>query len=255
MKGENDTLFDMTEYQADEKGRKKPETEAEKRLKEIRDMQERDFKNLQNKLNRGKPLTAAEAKRLEDYRKEYQARTTEGLPEYVVTSKEAVARHYGVTKRTIINWSHRDTPMPQLPNGYDLVAVGRWALKEGLIKDPGLIPGQENTAPAPSGDGDPVEGNGHERAYYETEIKRLDSELKAFKLQVAKGEYVLRGDVAAEWAARVKEVSRGMEFLANRLPPLIIGKTEDEMQMLISNEVWEIRDRFARTGRFCSSNQ
>jgi hypothetical protein len=123
----------MADYETGEKERKKPESEAEKRLKEIREMEERDFRNLRNKLNRGRSLTASEAKKLEDYRKKFEMMSRDGLPDHVVTSKEAVARHFGKTKRTIINWGHRG--MPQLPNGYDLPAVEACAVEEGLIGD------------------------------------------------------------------------------------------------------------------------
>jgi hypothetical protein len=253
MVGENNTLFDISGFQNDSKSRKKPQSEAEKRLNEIREMQNRDFKNLQNKLFRGNPLTAAEAKRLEGYEKELRALTDEDLPEHVVTSKEVVAKYYGVTKRTIVNWSHREKPMPQMVNGYDLVAIGTWALEEGLISDPGLIPGNGNVSAKGDCNTEPENSNSKGKNFYETEIKRLESELREHKLKIAKEEYFLRSDVAKEWAARMAEVSRGLDYLSNRLPPLLIGKTEDEMQLIINNETWEIRDHFARTGSFCPS--
>ena len=117
MVGENGTLFDMEEFEAEGKERKQPQTEAEKRLERIKQMEDRDFRNFENKLNSGKSLTASEAKRLEEYRRKYEQEAGADLPEHFVTSKVAVAAHFGVTKKTVINWAHRDKPMPQLPNG------------------------------------------------------------------------------------------------------------------------------------------
>ena len=246
MQGENSTLFDMDEFQNDDKELKKGHGNGSA-LSRIRDVDERLLKNLEGRVHRGEKLTAADLQELDGLRKRLLSQRVVETPEHVVTSKEAVAQRFGKTKRTIINWGHKG--MPQLPNGYNLVDIGKWALKEGLIHDQSLVPGNEKGSVEIGDDGQ--DENGLTLSDYKLKIARLESDLKALKLQEAKGETVRWEDIIPEWATRIGEVSKGIEYLSNRLPPLVVGKTEDEIQLIISNEGWDIRDRFAKTGRFC----
>ncbi len=248
--GANGTLFDLGEYQEPGKERKAPESQAEKELKRIRDMEERELRNLERKLERGKTLTAAQAQRLKEYRERLGALSGGDLPEGCVKIAKEVAEHFGKSIRTIRNWAGRG--MPQNPDNYDLNAIEEWALNEGLIKE--RISPASTTGGLADTDGD--QGKQYpDRAHYELEIKRLDSELKAHKLAISKGEYVKKEDIAREWAGRITEFAKALDYQVGRFPPLLEGKSQAEMRTIIGNENYEMRVRLARTGRFCPETE
>lgn len=232
---------------AGDKARKVPESKAQKKLREIQEMEERNFKNLQLKLNSRKSLTASETKRLENYREQYEALSGVNLPDHIVTSKRAVGEFFGKTRRTIINWSKRWGPKCKNQDGYSLPEIENFAIENALIS--ARISKTKQVEVDPSTDND---GN-KSRAYYEREIKRLDSELKALKLEKERGDLIPRAMIAREWTQRVREVTNGLDYLYLRLPSLLDGLTQIAMSEVIQNETWKLRDNFSRTGRFCPS--
>jgi len=263
----DDTLFDMSEFEGPGKSRKAPESPAQKRLCEIRDMKDRDFRNLQNKLNSGKPLTTAEAKRLEEYQYGYETEAGTNLPDNMVRTGKEVAAYFGKHIRTIRNWTGRG--MPQMPDGYDIKKIEQWALREGLLKQP--VNGRKGEGGkggnGETGTGGPCDGENRgsgemggdegspdvvkDRAYYEEQIKKLDMALKGIKLQKERGELVARSDIAKEWTARATEYANSLDYMETRFPPLLEGKSRSEMRVIIHNECRRIKESLFRTGTFC----
>lgn len=251
----DETLFDMTEF-LDPKTRKPPETEAEKERKRRVEVQRRELRNLERKIERGLTLTGPEQRRRQELEAALSIDGDPPMPDGVVKSAKEVGEFFGRTLRTVRYWVVKG--MPRRSDGYDLAAIGQWALGLGLIQElpaglrsaevsqPGAQPqGQPQAAP------DQVPLIGSDRARYETEIKRIDAEHKALKLSIARGDYVPRADLAREWGARMSEVTNGLDFLEMRLPPILEGKTQMEMRSIIREEIWKIKDRYYRTGRFC----
>jgi hypothetical protein len=248
----SETLFDMAEY-TDPKARKAPETEAEKEGKRRMEVQRRELKNLENKIQRGLTLSGPEQRRRQELEAALSLEQDPPLPDGVVRTAKEVGDIFGRTLRTIRYWSSQG--MPRRADGYELAAVGQWALGRGLIQE--LPPGLKRGASQPEDPGGNDEQAGQmvisaqDRAHYETEIKRIDSEHKALKLAIAKGEYVPRDEVAKEWTGRMLEYCNGLDFLEMRLPPLLEGKTQIEMRSIIRDETRQMRERVVRTGRFC----
>ncbi len=56
--------------------------------------------------------------------------------------------------------------------------------------------------------------------------------------------------IETEWCARVAVVTSGLEAHADRLPPLLEGKSRAQMQKIIKDEVWQLRDSYARHGKY-----
>lgn len=243
MKGQDGELFDMTVFQEGEKDRKNPQPETMGRIDGVDD---RLLKNLEQRVHRAENLTAADYDTLKELRAKYGQEPIPELPDHVVTRMEDVAAHFGKVRRTVINWTKRNPAMPKAVHGYDLIEIGTWALKEGLIQDSGLIPGNV----APSGDGEDPDDTGPNRQYYEKEIKRLDAELKDLKLAEVKGELLKRPEVAGEFADRAREVSKGLDYLENALPPLLEGKSQGEMRNEIRKQTRSLRNQYAREGIF-----
>jgi len=56
--------------------------------------------------------------------------------------------------------------------------------------------------------------------------------------------------IETEWCARVAVVTSGLEAHADRLPPLLEGKSRAQMQKIIKQEIWQLRDSYARKGKY-----
>ena len=62
---------------------------------------------------------------------------------------------------------------------------------------------------------------------------------------------VPRKDMAEMWANRIAELCAGLQAFILRLPPMLHGKSQKDMRLVIDAEVWRLRDDFARKGRYC----
>jgi len=235
-----DTLFDLGEYVEPGKERKKPESQAEKEQRRLDDIDRREMKNLENRVNRGLSLTADQRQALKGYRERFGFVEGASLPEGVVRTMKEVAAHFGKHLQSIKNWAKKG--MPRNPDSYDLKAIEDWAIAQGLVDKRKF----DGDIPEPDPDDSTPDLNDLKRNNL-----KLDGKLKKLKLSIAKGEYVKKEDIAKEWAGRMAEVGKGLDYLSTRLPPLLEGKSQGEMRTIISNETWEIRNNYARTGRFC----
>jgi len=173
-------LFDLSEYKTEEKERKKPQTEAQKRLEEIKQMEDRDRLNLQNKLNRGEILAATEAKRLQEYRKRFESQTGVDLPPGFVRTQREVANFFHCHIQTVKNWCSRG--MPRHPDSYELAAIKAWAIREGLIKDEGKGLDQDD----PGG----TESEDRDRAYWDKQNAKAQAESRQLKNQILESKLV-----------------------------------------------------------------
>jgi len=226
------TLFDLDEY-ADPKRRKPPQSTAEKGLARIQKMEHRELKNLERKLNSGKTLTAAEMERLKEHRERYGLISGATLPEGTVRTMREVANHFGKHVQTIKNWANRG--MPRLPDAYELNKIETWAVSKGFINATGQT---DETEPQDPGQ--------HNKLFYETELKKVQSQLKALEYDREIGKLIPKEEVDVRDAAKVIEVRRAFKALARKLPPLLIGLEPKEMQAAIDEEVDAICWRFAR---------
>jgi len=240
MKGETQELFDMNPWKAQGKKRKKSQTETEKALVRLQEVEERLLKNLENRAHRGEKLTAADYQILQDLRQRLETRERANLGDHTVKTAEAVAEHFGRTIRTIRNWAGRG--MPQLPHGYDLLAIERWAFTEGLIKERMLQNGQGLEAHgSQEGGGDVLD-----RAHYELEIKKLDSELKALKLQKETGALISKEDVERGWVSRAFLFKKDLLSMARRLSLRGANKEAPVLYEILKEDATEMLNKYAR---------
>lgn len=240
MVSENKELFDLNPWKAEEKPRQKPRSGAEKALDRLDEVEERLLKNLEGRANRGEKLTAADYGILQDLRQRLEHRRRDGLPDHVVPTAKAVAEYFSRTVRTIRNWAGRG--MPQLPNGYDLRAIEIWGLQEGIIKESRIKPDQGNKVSG-SCEGNP---DGPDRAHYELEIKRLDSELKGIKLQRETGALILRQDVERGWVDRAFELKRDLLSMARRLSLRGANKEAPVLYEILKQDAMEVLRKYSR---------
>lgn len=90
----------------------------------------------------------------------------------------------------------------------------------------------------------------HKRMAADLRYRLARAEKEETLVAQLKGELFSFAEIEEGWAWRVSEVTAAMQSLADRLPPLLVGKGRIEMAEVIRAEVWSIRDRFAREGQF-----
>jgi len=233
MVGENQDLFDLSEWQ---KQKKKPVSKLDQAINRVSDIEENLLRGLERRLYRGERLTAADYKILASLRDGLGSRRDEGRSETFVESAKEVAAHFKRTVRTIRNWAGRG--MPQEVDGYDLLNIEKWALAEGVIKDP-VTPVEQFE---PLQDQETV----LDRSHYEVEIKRLDSELKTLKLQRETGELISRAEVERGWYTRAFAFKRELLSMARRLSLKGAGKEAPELYELLRQDAMEILNKYSR---------
>lgn len=139
----------------------------------------------------------------------------------------------GKDRRTVTRWTKAGMPRNK-DKTYCLPKVIDWLLtreKETLLADQAM---------AGSADSPALERYRLARA----ETAELD-------LQVKRESLIPIDDVHRQWALRVAEVAAGLEVLADRMPPLLVGKSREEMRTVIDGEVWRLRDVYSRNGKYC----
>lgn len=239
MVGETGQLFDMSPYQSGEEKPKKPGLDTANALSRLDDVEERLIRNLENRANRGEKLTAGDYQALKDLRQRLESRQQDILPEHIVKIAREVAEFFNRTVRTIRNWAGRG--MPQMPEGYDLRAIDAWALQEGLIqvsKYATLEASDHALTEDMSGEGD--------LAFYQLEIKRLDSELKAIKLQRETGALISREQVEREWVDRAFEFKRDLLSMARRLSLKGSHKDAPALYEILRQDATQLLQKYAR---------
>ena len=142
-----------------------------------------------------------------------------------------LAAAIGKTRQTIHNWVADGLPRRK-DKLFDLPKVIDWLLER-----------ERNAAAmdsASSNDSPALERYRDARA----RMAELD-------LATKEGDLIRIDDVHEQWALRVTEVCSGLEFLADRLSSVLPGKPREEVQKIVSDEVWRLRDSYAREGKYC----
>jgi len=238
MVNENQELFDVSEYRSKAE---KPVSPVDQALSRVSEIEARLLRNLENRVHRGERLTSADYKQLEGLRAKLSARREAETPEGFVRTGRQVAEHFGRTVRTVRNWIGRG--MPQEVDGYDLQKIERWALAEGIIRGPVTPGGQQAEGEAL---GLQEGAGGLDRSHYETQNRRLDSELKALKLAKETGELIRREDVERGWYDRAFEFKRDLLGMARRLSLKGAGKEAPELYEILRQDAMEILRKYSR---------
>ena len=203
------------------------------------------YQNLLSKIKDGKSLTASELKSLEFLEKELEkeAQAVDGPESF---PSQAAAAKYAHVSKTTIQHQIKSGVIEVLPDGsISRESVDRYLAARGLSSR--------------GGDRDRDAKDLSPKAL-KVKIEKEQADLR-YKLARAareellvaslKGTMVSWEDIEKEWASRVAIVTAGLTALVDRLPPLLAGKNRSEMQAVIREEIWRIRDDYARKGRYC----
>jgi hypothetical protein len=153
---------------------------------------------------------------------------------------EAVGKHFGVSLRQAQRWAK----LPGFPKSetrwYSLVAIAMWREEQKnaptkTANDEGQDPDDDGVLPQPGS-----------KKHWELEDKKYQAQTRELEFRRRQGELVERLEVEQLFVARIVAVTQGLESLARALPPLLVNKSEREMEPVIARRVRALRELFAR---------
>ena len=80
------------------------------------------------------------------------------------------------------------------------------------------------------------------------------AELAEIELEERRGQFMPLPEIERAWCERVAVVAAGLDSLAERLPPLLIGKKYDEIRKVVRRETDDLRRAYARAGKYCPTD-
>ncbi len=145
----------------------------------------------------------------------------------MIVATRQIADLFSITDSAVRKWSDKGCPK----SGH-----GKWNLKDVLNW------WLENVYQA--------EEDGEALAEAKLEYWHAKARTETVKADIAENSVMVIKDFKDAWLWRVSEMSSGLGSLPMRIAPLITGKTEAEVRKVLGSELWTIRDKFARTGKF-----
>jgi phage terminase Nu1 subunit (DNA packaging protein) len=139
----------------------------------------------------------------------------------------SVARFFGISDRAVQMWAHRGCP--KLKHGtYDLEAVFKWW-------------------------NDNINGGSDSEAIVNVKLEywRWKTENEKMKAQQTSAKLLDQDEVFQFWANRIRGVWSALYVLENRLPAVLVGKSQSQMQEIIKAEVRRINESYCKDGKFC----
>lgn len=172
---------------------------------------------LLEKTAKGKSLTPSELAELEKFE-------GKSLPPGVVDTQEKVARHFGVSVRTVQYWCRDGAPKTQ-EGWFNLQDIKKWRDEKE----------QQNRGPRDT-----------EKVEWEKRKLKAQAELAEMELKRQREELIPKADVEVQWVQRIQEVKKALMSLPRRLAPQVAGLDVKEAQRVIETRVIEILEGFAR---------
>lgn len=146
----------------------------------------------------------------------------------------AAAAALGITRQTLASWTQKGCPRND-DSSYSLPEIFAWSVEQAK--------GETRTASTPEAD------------LWLTEFRKERALLARLDREEREGELVPRQDLAKAWAARVTEVTSAFNNFVDRFPPLLLGKSRNEMRQILDDEFHQLRERYSRPGRFCPPSE
>jgi len=138
----------------------------------------------------------------------------------LVKKQTRVAKHYGVTDRTVRNWLKDGCP--QRADGFfDLDQIDLWLTQRGTLP-PGLSDAQDA-----HGDGQDVHGDGKSRAFWEKECKRFMALERELKVKIRKGELLPAAEVAKIAFDVARKTRDAILNIPDRISAIIAAESDE----------------------------
>lgn len=193
------------------------------------------YQTLTRKIAEGRQLTATELKQFNSLDRDFNGEPNGG-PKEVFDSFDDALSYLGVSRRTLSVHIKKGTIRQNEDGTFFKAELDKYLSQYG-----------RKTKEQKTSSEDIEEKKNRADLRYRLARARREEML----VDQLKGLLIERKDVYAEWAGRVALVTSALENFADRLPPLLEGKTRGEMFEVIKGEVWELRNGFCREGRYC----
>lgn len=154
-----------------------------------------------------------------------------GVKDIEKTTRNELSAVFDVHPSTVSRWVARDG-CPRNPDGtFDLRKVIMWRLEDSDLEA--------------------VSCENEEAQRWLTQFRRERALLAQIERKKAEGLLWPLEKIQQQWNHRVLLVTSGLTALADRLPPVLAGKSRNEIRAIIREEVRELRNNYAEKGRYC----
>lgn len=202
------------------------------------------YNSLLRRIADGERLSAAEMRVFRDLERDISgAIDDEDKNGRITGGIDGAAAYCGVSKRTIQYHLTKGT-IRQNPDGsFDRAVLDNYMQRRGRR-------GAPQPAAASGGGGEDGENISilKERADLRYRLARAKRE--ELLTQQIEGSVYSKEEVVEQWAQRVGLVTSGLNAWSVRLPPLLVGKSIDEMAAIIREEVRDLRTAYATRGKY-----
>jgi len=96
---------------------------------------------------------------------------------------------------------------------------------------------------------DPIDPNDPDIKEYRGRYEKARAEKMEIQVAILKGEMKSKEEIHQEWAARISLVVSGLNIYQDRLPPLLEGKTRNQMRAIIRKENERLRKWYIKEGK------
>ncbi|OPY90599.1 MAG: hypothetical protein A4E73_02443 [Syntrophaceae bacterium PtaU1.Bin231] len=191
----------------------------------------KQFQSLLSKVRDGEALRPAEIKLLQTLERQFETQIAEQKAGAGRLSATEAMKRGGWSKRQYYIRIKKGKLIPASDGTVAVADVDRLVEAEGRVPVNGAESGQES------------------REKVEIELRKMRVERERMLVAQMAGTLISREEVYREWAARVREVRGGLLNFAQRLAPVLEYKGRAEIARIISEEVWSLLDRYARSGK------
>lgn len=193
------------------------------------------YQSLLVRIKNGDTLKPAELRALNVLEKDLECQSGTNDPPKVLKGFEEAAAYCGFSKRTLSHHVGRGNLKQNADGSFDIEELDRFLSVKGRKRKKNA---KESRSIAEEKDLADLRWRLAKARREELLVEQLNENL------------VPRGEIAKEWASRVGELTAGLTGLIDRLPPLLQGKDRAEMREVIFEEIWNLRDQYARDGRY-----
>ena len=173
---------------------------------------------LVEKVSKGISLNGQELRELQQFERG-------DAPPGTARTEEEVARHFGVSTRTVQYW--KKDAMPVCPDGtYDLEAISEWRLTKIQERSP----------------------DSSDRAKWESEYRKNKALMAEIQLKKELGQLVTRDEVEEGRVRRILTIKKALLSLPPRLAPQVVNVDVKTAEAIIRKRIEEIISDFARGG-------
>lgn len=193
------------------------------------------------RISRGEALRPGEVKNFRQLESELEAAAGlngngGGVKGNVFASMDAAAEYVGTSKKTISLHIKKGKLRQNADGTFAREDLDRWLEKYG------------RRAGETSADIESIKEQ-QEKAELRFRIARArKEEILASQLEKTVAPWE---DIEKEWSERVRLVTAGLEAFADRLPPLLVGRSREEIYRILKTEARELCERYSRDGRYC----